>query len=268
MAAIGDVSSKTIGELVSLAGRNAVVTGGARGLGKGIAHRLAEAGAALMIGDIDEILAKETADELSKEFELQAMSGRLDVSDVTSITEFAEWAADTLGGIDIWVNNAGIFPRVDLLDMTQESWDEVLGVNLRGVLMGCREAARHMIASDKGGTIINIASTAGFRGTGEGLSSYVGSKHGVVGITRQLALELAPHRIRVLGIAPSVVVTEGVRESRERAQASGSEHYAFQCPLGRLGVPDDIARVALFCASDLSIYMTGTTLPVDAGLLI
>lgn len=268
MAAIGDVSGRTIAELVSLEGRNAVVTGGARGLGKGIVQRLAEAGASVMIGDIDEASAKAATEDLARGNGPRIASARLDVADADSIAEVAEKAASAFGGIDIWVNNAGIFPRTDLLDMTPEAWDKVLGVNLRGTLMGCREAARHMIASGKGGAIINIASTAGFRGTGEGLSSYVGSKHGVVGITRQLAFELAPHQIRVLGIAPSVVVTEGVRESRERAQSSGSEQYTFQCPLGRLGVPDDIARVALFCASDLSIYMTGTTLPVDAGLLI
>jgi NAD(P)-dependent dehydrogenase (short-subunit alcohol dehydrogenase family) len=144
----------------------------------------------------------------------------------------------------------------------------VLGVNLRGVVMGCREAARHMIAGGNGGAIVNLASTAGFRGTGPGLATYVGSKHGVVGITRQLALELAPHRIRVLAIAPGVVWTEGVAKSRELTKASGGQAFAFPCPLERVGVPDDIARVALFCASDLSIYMTGVTLPVDAGQTI
>jgi NAD(P)-dependent dehydrogenase (short-subunit alcohol dehydrogenase family) len=268
MTAIGDVSSKTIHELVGLKGRSAVVTGAARGLGKAIARRLAEAGASVMVGDIDCSGAQAAAEEISAGVPSRVISAGLDVAKAGSITEAADQAAETFGGIDIWVNNAGIFPRIDLLDMTEESWDEVLGVNLRGVLMGCREAARHMIASGRGGAIVNIASTAGLRGTGEGLSSYVGSKHGVVGITRQLALELAPHRIRVLGIAPSVIVTEGVRLSQEKSQASGSKSFSFPCPLGRLGVPDDIARVALFCASDLSIYMTGTTLPVDAGQLI
>jgi NAD(P)-dependent dehydrogenase (short-subunit alcohol dehydrogenase family) len=268
MAAISDVSDKSIEELISLNGRNAVVTGGARGLGKAIARRLAEAGASVMIGDIDEAGASSAAAEIAGDVTSSVMSARIDVAHADCIAEVANLTAEAFGGIDLWVNNAGVFPRINLRDMTEESWDEVMNVNLRGVLMGCREAANHMIASGKGGTIVNIASTAGFRGTGEGLSSYVGSKHGVVGITRQLALELAPHRIRVLGIAPSVVVTEGVRASRETAQASGSEQFTFQCPLGRLGVPDDIARVVLFCASDLSIYMTGATLPVDAGLLI
>jgi NAD(P)-dependent dehydrogenase (short-subunit alcohol dehydrogenase family) len=268
MAAIQDVSGRTLAELVSLAGRNAVVTGAAQGLGKAIARRLAEAGASVMIGDIDEAGAKAAARDIGSNGGPRVEAIRLDVADDSAIADVAQQAADLFGSIDIWVNNAGIFPRTELLDMTRDVWDEVLGVNLRGVLMGCREAARHMIAGGRGGVIVNIASTAGFRGTGAGLSSYVGSKHGVVGITRQLALELAPHRIRVLGVAPGMVLTEGVRKSREKTKAAGGKAFTFPCPLERIGVPDDIARVALFCASDLSMYMTGMTLPVDAGQTI
>jgi NAD(P)-dependent dehydrogenase (short-subunit alcohol dehydrogenase family) len=152
--------------------------------------------------------------------------------------------------------------------MSDRAWDAVLDVNLRGVFIGCREAARRMLAAGSGGVIVNIASTAGMRGTGPGLAHYVASKHGVTGLTKQLALEFGPERIRVLGIAPSVIVTEGVQASREGKQASGGKSPTFQCVLGRLGVPDDIARVALFCASDMALYMTGATIPVDAGLLI
>jgi len=268
MAAINDVSDRAIDQLVSLGGRVAVVTGAAQGLGKAIARRLAEAGAAVLIGDLDEAGARAAATDIAASSGARAEGAHLDVSDEASVSEVASKAKQVFGRIDVWVNNAGIFPRTDLLDMTTEVWDSVLGVNLRGVLMGCREAARHMIASDKGGAIINIASTAGFRGTGPGLATYVGSKHGVVGVTRQLALELAPHRIRVNAIAPGVVWTEGVAKSREVTKASGGQAFSFPCPLERVGVPDDIARVALFCASDLSIYMTGVTLPVDAGQTI
>ena len=268
MAAIWDVSDKSVAQLLSLKGRSAVVTGAAQGLGKAIARRLAEAGASILIGDIDDASALSSAADIASSSGSRVEVAHLDVADETSVSAAAKRAAELFGGIDIWVNNAGVFPRTNLLDMTTEAWDKVLGVNLRGVVMGCREAARYMIASGKGGAILNIASTAGLRGTGPGLATYVGSKHGVVGVTRQLALELATHRIRVNAIAPGMVLTEGVEQSRAQTKAAGGQAFSFPCPLERIGVPDDIARVALFCASDLSTYMTGVTLPVDAGQTI
>jgi NAD(P)-dependent dehydrogenase (short-subunit alcohol dehydrogenase family) len=268
MKAIADVSARSVNELLSLAGRRAVVTGGARGLGRAIASRLAEAGAAVLIGDRDAEGALAAAHDIAEVHGAQTFGAALDVSDGTSLAGCAQRAAEDLGGIDIWVNNAGIFPTAPLTEMSDRAWDEVLDINLRGVFIGCREAARRMIAGGNGGVIINVASTAGLRGTGTGLAHYVASKHGVTGLTKQLALELGPERIRVLGIAPSVIVTEGVTAKRMETRNAGGATPSFQCVLGRLGVPDDIARVALFCASDMSAYMTGATIPVDAGLLI
>jgi NAD(P)-dependent dehydrogenase (short-subunit alcohol dehydrogenase family) len=268
MTVIADVSDKRVDELLSLAGRRAVVTGGARGLGRAIGRRFAEAGASLVIGDRDAEGARTAAEAIAGECGTAATGVALDVTDGASIARCAQHVIETLGGIDIWVNNAGIFPTTRATEMSDDAWDAVLDVNLRGVFIGCREAARTMIAASHGGVIINVASTAGFRGTGPGLAHYVASKHGVTGLTRQLALEFGPAGIRVLGIAPSVIVTEGVKASRAQTQAVGGQAPSFQCVLGRLGVPDDIARVALFCASDMSVYMTGATLPVDAGLLI
>lgn len=269
MAAIEDVSNKPIAELISLAGRTAVVTGAAQGLGKAIARRLHEAGANVMLGDCNAAGAQSAADEFNAAgHAARAEASNLDVASEASVVALAKRTAEAFGDIDIWVNNAGIYPRAFLLDMTSEAWDRVLSVNLRGVLMGTREAARHMIAAGKGGVVVNIASTAGLRGTGAGLASYVGSKHGVVGLTRQLALELAPHRIRVLAVAPGLTMTEGVAASAEKTKAEGGEQFVFPSPLGRTGVPDDIARVVLFCASDLSMLMTGAILPVDAGQTI
>src|SRR5262249_48313017 len=138
-----------------------------------------------------------------------------DVTDSSSVAAAADLAVSALGGIDIWVNNAGIFPRNRLIDMDESDWDRVLDVNLRGVLLGCREAARRMVAAGRGGVLINIASTAGFRGVRAGLAHYVASKHGVRGLTRQLALELAPDRIRALAVAPTLIVTEGVQVSQQ-----------------------------------------------------
>jgi NAD(P)-dependent dehydrogenase (short-subunit alcohol dehydrogenase family) len=193
------------------------------------------------------------------------VSTRLDVADTSSIDAAAELAAAKLGPIDIWVNNAGIFPYVPLLETTDDTWDRVMDVNLRGVFAGSRAAARNMISSQKGGVIINVASLAGLAGISPGLGAYAASKHGVVGATRQMALELAPHGIRVLALAPGVIKTETNFSS---GPANPDATIPMQTSkLGRLGVPDDIGRVALFCASDMALFMTGSTLLVDAGML-
>ncbi|HTZ69086.1 MAG TPA: SDR family NAD(P)-dependent oxidoreductase [Acetobacteraceae bacterium] len=266
---IADVSDRSIATLISLAGRTAIVTGGAWGLGKATARRLAEAGAAVLIGDIDMEKAAATASEIS-----EACGGarvgaiNMDVADSDTIIAAANLAVRELGGIDIWVNNAGVASNTPLLDMTDPEWDRVMAVNLRGLFVGAREAARRMIAAGKGGVIVNLASLAGFMGIAPGQAAYVTSKHGVRGATRQMALELAPHGIRVLAVAPGYCQTEHTAHL-----ASMDPELLKQIPipgiagskLGRVGAPDDIARVILFCASDLSIFMTGSTLLVDGG---
>jgi NAD(P)-dependent dehydrogenase (short-subunit alcohol dehydrogenase family) len=264
---IADVSEVPVSRLLSLVGRRAVVTGGAQGLGKAIARRLAEAGASVLIGDLKLTAARESAEELSRRYDVPVISTHLDVADSASVAAAADLAVGTLGGLDIWVSNAGVYPNIGLLEMTDEGWNKVMEVNLRGVFAGAREAARRMIAAGRGGVIINVASTAGFKGVAPGLAAYVASKHGVRGLTRELAIELAPHDIRVLGIAPTFCTTEG----NMAALAELSERVGVEIPatltsrLGRVGVPDDIGRVALFCASDMSIFMTGSTLLADAG---
>ncbi|WP_214106820.1 SDR family NAD(P)-dependent oxidoreductase [Acrocarpospora catenulata] len=268
-----DVSSRPLPELISLKGRRAVVTGGAQGLGKAIALRLAEAGADILIADLHEDAATAAAEDLRARYSVNAVGVRVDVTDSASVAAGADIAVAQLGGVDIWVNNAGIFPNVSLLDMPDEVWEQVFAVNSRGVFLGAREAARRMSATGKGGVIVNIVSTAGFKATAPGLAAYVGSKHAVRGLTKELALELAPLGIRVLGVAPTYVPTEGniaaTQAALEAAAAAGVDVTQLdvmqQSMIGRIGTPDDIARVALFAASDLSIIMTGSTLLADAG---
>lgn len=266
--AIADVSTKTIAELVSLTGRGAVVTGGAQGLGKAIARRLAEAGASVLIGDRNADLACAAAEDLSRLGGGEVISTPMDVTDPHSVAAAAALAGSAFGGLDIWVNNAGIYPNIPLLEMTDETWDQVMDVNLKGVFLGVREAARTMIAAGRGGVVVNVISTAGFRGVAPGVSAYVASKHGARGATRQMALELAPHGIRVLGVAPTFCETEG---NMAALAALAERDVGAEIPatlsslLGRVGVPDDIGRVVLFCASDMSVFMTGSTLLVDAG---
>lgn len=268
-----DVSGSSLVELVSLRGRCAVVTGGARGLGKAIASRLAEAGADLLIGDIDEQLAASTAKELAERYGVRAIGTAMDVTDAAAVAAAADRAVSDLGGLEIWVNNAGVFPAVPLLAMSEDTWDQVFAVNARGVFVGAREAARCIAAAGTGGVIVNIVSTAGFRGTAPGLAAYVGSKHAARGLTRELAIELAPLGIRVLGVAPSFVPTEGNMMMAAAARAAGAApepdapatSLMLTGPIGRMGTPDDIARIVLFCASDLSAFMTGSTLLADGG---
>ena len=186
----------------------------------------------------------------------------IDVADSRSIVRTADAAVERLGGIDIWINNAGIFPTAPALEMTDQEWDRVLNINLRGTFVGCREAARRMIAAGHGGVIVNVASVAGFRGIGPGIAHYVASKHGVRGLTSQLAIELAQHEIRVLGVAPTTIKTEGVL-----ANLGNDPGGRTNSMLGRAGVPDDVARVVLFCSSDMAMFMTGSTVLVDAGRL-
>lgn len=267
--ALADVSSCSLTEIASLKGRVAVVTGAAWGLGKATARRLAEAGASVVIGDIDAEKAAATAQELSEQYSARIIHTRMDVTDSAAIKATADQAVKELGGIDIWINNAGTPSHVPLLDMSEEEWDRVMSVNLRGLFVGSREAARRMIAAGRGGVIVNLASLAGFRGIAPGQAAYVTSKHGVRGATRQMALELAPHGIRVLGVAPGYCQTEHTAhlanmdpEILKKIPIPGIAGSA----LGRVGVADDIARVVLFCASDMSLFMSGTTLLVDGGV--
>ncbi|WP_020076513.1 SDR family oxidoreductase [Cryocola sp. 340MFSha3.1] len=268
-----DVSGASLAELISLAGRRAVVTGGAQGLGKAIAERLAEAGADIVVVDINEEPARAAAAELAERYGVTAIGTRADVSDTASVVAAADLALAELGGLDIWVNNAGLFPNAPVLQMPDDMWDRVFEVNARGVFLGSREAARRMTADGSGGVIVNIISTAGFQVAFPGMAAYVASKHAARGLTKSLAVDLAPLGVRVLGVAPSFVPTEGniaaAKAGAEQAAAAGVEMPALDVMshsrIGRLGTPDDIARVVLFAASDLSLIMTGSTLLADAG---
>jgi NAD(P)-dependent dehydrogenase (short-subunit alcohol dehydrogenase family) len=268
-----DVSGEPIANLISLRGRRAVVTGGGQGLGRAIAARLAEAGADLLILDLDEAKATDVAAEMAARFGVTARGARADVSVASDVANAADIAVDELGGIDIWVNNAGVFPNAPVLQMPEEMWDQVFAVNARGVFLGSREAGRRMAADGSGGVIVNIISTAGVTVAFPGMAAYVASKHAALGLTKSLAVDLAPMGIRVLGMAPSFVPTEGnlaaAKAGAEAAAAAGIEMPALDVMthsrIGRLGTPDDIARVVLFAASDLAMIMTGSTLLADAG---
>jgi NAD(P)-dependent dehydrogenase (short-subunit alcohol dehydrogenase family) len=265
---IPDVSNRSLADLMSLSGRRAVVTGGARGIGYAISRRLAEAGASVLIADLNEAGAEEAAARIVASGG-KATFAFVDVTDSIGIVALIDQAGKDLGGIDIWVNNAGIFPSTPLLDITDADWDRVLNINLRGTFIASREVGRRMIEAGKGGVIINLASLAAFSAYGPGFAHYTPSKHGVLGLTKSLAVELGPHNIRVLAVAPTLTDTPGLEEGLAAYKEVGldnvMEQMALRMPLRRNGVPDDIARVVFFCASDLAMLMTGSTILVDAG---
>ena len=263
---IDDHSNKSLSDVWSLRGRRAVVTGGAKGIGAATARRLAEAGADVVIGDIDASGAARTALEIAGSTGRNVIACELDISDTASIIATADACVDRLGGLDIWVNNAGIYPTTGpAIDASDAFIDRLLEVNVRGSYACAREAARRMKA---GGVIVNLVSTTGFRAA-PGISAYVVSKHAVVGLTKTLALEFGPMNIRVVGVAPGPIDTPGVQDQLAPLKAAGLDVGArmSQTLLGRAGQADDIARVILFLASDMAAWITGEVVVADAGSL-
>jgi NAD(P)-dependent dehydrogenase (short-subunit alcohol dehydrogenase family) len=265
---IPDLTDRAIADLVSLEARVAVVTGATNGTGAGIAVRLAQAGATVVITDRDAGTATDAARSMAAHG-LSIHGFELDVREERAFAELASGVAHEHGPIGIWVNNAGIYPGSAFLDMTASEWDEVLDHNLRSAFLGSRTAAQQMVQAGRGGVIVNVGSTASFRAPSAGMSHYVSSKFGLRGLTQALAVELGPHQIRVLGVAPTFTETEGTRARRADLDDDAYRRFIDKVgatkPLRRVGVPDDVARVVLFCASDLSSFMTGATLPVDGG---
>ncbi len=264
---------KKINELLDLSGQTAIVTGGSRGIGFGIAYRLAEAGANVVIASL-------RADEMAKSVKELADKGwkvkgvHADVSKEEDVKNMMKFAAASFGSIDILVNNAGIFPSVPIMEMSKEDFEKVIAVNLEGVFLCTKYAGEQMIKQGKGGRIINISSIDAVHPSAIGLAHYDASKHGVWGFTKNSALELAPHKIWVNAIAPGAIATPGVEEMREATSGKAVdmtkvlEAFLNKIPMHRMGEPDDIGKVALFLASDLSSYMTGEQIVADGGVLL
>jgi 3-oxoacyl-[acyl-carrier protein] reductase len=244
-----------------LAGKTALVTGAQQGIGRSIALAFAGEGADIAINWLDdESAANELADAV-RALGRRAVLIRADVGQFEAGPEMVARTEGELGGIDILVNNAAVFPRVNFLDMTEADWDHLLDINLKGTFFCAQAAARRMVAAGRAGTIVNLTSGAAYRGSPRG-SHYCASKGGVIGLTRQMALELAPHRIRVNAIAPGLTDT-----AQPRYGSSDEELYAAGrlLPLGRLAQPEDIARGAVFLASEDAGFVTGQILHINGG---
>lgn len=263
---IPDLSNVSLTELFSLRERTAVVTGGASGIGLAIAKRYAEAGANVAIADTNRTLAMESAARICEQYGMKALVVQCDVSSRAQVLRMLDEVLTEFGRLDVLVNNAGIYPVTPLLDLSESEWNRVLDVNLTGTFLCSQEAARRMVETGTRGVIVNIASTAGYKVHTLGCAHYASSKNGVRALTKALSAELFERfGIRALGIAPRTIETPGIGSVRNNADIRIRERFARTRPIGRDGLPDDIARVALFCASDMSMIMTGSTLLADGG---
>lgn len=262
-----------LNKLLDLSEKTAIVTG-AVGIGFGIAYRLIEAGANVVLASRSEEEIKESLKKLTeKGFMVKGIP--CDVSVEADVKRMVEETVATYGSVDILVNNAGIYPSIPVLQMTLADFEKVLSVNLKGVFLCTKYIAEQMIKQGKGGKIINITSIDALHPSSVGLAHYDASKHGVWGFTKNVALELAPYKIWVNAIAPGAVLTPGVQKMQVAMPSSEDvdmnkvmETFLAKIPMHKMGEPDDIGKVALFLASDMSSYMTGTQIVVDGGVLL
>jgi len=238
--------------------RVAIVLGGARGIGAGIAERLAEEGARLVIGDRRDDVGRATAERLGGSYQ------RCDVGQPADIEAVVESAVERHGRLDIMVQNAGIFPMNDLVDIPVEEWDDVLKINLRGCFVATRAALRVM-QGQRYGRIVLTSSITGPRVVPPQHAHYAASKAGINGLIRSAALEAAPFGITVNGVEPGNIMTEGMQAERSPAYIAAMQ---ASIPMGKLGTPRDIGNAVLFLASDEAAFVTGTTIIVDGGQLL
>lgn len=252
-----------------LAGQTAVVTGAASGIGRAIAHRFAEEGANIVVADIREDPREDgaaTHERITEETDAQAVFAQCDVSDPADVERTVEMAVDEFGGIDVMVNNAGIVgPNGPVTDIDPEVYQQLLNINLNGAFFGSQAAARQMRESG-GGSIVNISSIAGIQGYSN-LSPYCTSKGGIRLLTYSLAAELGADGIRVNVIHPGVIETAMTTDDVPIVGTESGEQMRELIPLGRFGAPDDIAKTALYLASDLASYVTGESVIVDGGMV-
>lgn len=239
--------------------KTALVTGAGRGIGKAIALRLAQDGVKLVINNLDLDSARLVADEINASGGT-AMAIAADVSSAVEVNAMFEAVAGRFGGVDILVNNAGITRDQLVLRMSDDDWDEVLGVNLKGAFLCTRGALRHMLKM-RWGRIINMASIVGITGN-TGQSNYAASKAGIMGFTRSVARELASRGITVNAIAPGFIETDMTASLSEKQR----QDIVSRIPLGYLGTPGDVAAVVSFLAGDDARYITGQVISVDGGL--
>jgi len=243
-------------------GRVAIITGGARGIGRAITEALAARGADVVIADIQEELAQTTANEIANQFGKRTLAVKVNVADYNSAKEMVDAALEKFGQVDILVNNAGVTRDTLIMRMNEADWDIVLDINLKGAFNCCKAVVRQMM-KQRYGRIVNISSVSGQAGQ-VGQANYSASKAGLIGLTKALARELASRQITVNAVAPGFVpttLTENLADELKEAILKAT-------PLGRMGTPEEIAFAVAFLASDEASYITGQVLAVDGGMVM
>jgi NAD(P)-dependent dehydrogenase (short-subunit alcohol dehydrogenase family) len=246
-----------------LKGRVALVTGAQQGIGRAMALAFAREGADVVVNYLDDAKAAEQVATEARTSGVRALTAQADVGSVEQIRALVARTVAELGGLDILINNAGVYPRSPFLELSEREWDFVLDVNLKGSCFCAQAAAKAMIAGSRRGSIVNLSSSS-VRGQPRGVH-YTASKGGVITMTRSMALELAPHGIRVNAIAPGLTDTAQPRGGNTEDEIAA---FAKTIPLGRIAQPEDIASVAVFLATEESRHITGQTLHVNGGILM
>ena len=256
------VTSYYIGRTdMQLAGKVALVTGAAQGIGKAIALALAKVGAEVVVSDVN----LEEAGKTAKEIELlgrQTLVSKTDVSNSEEVNEMVDKILDKFGRIDILINNAGITADSLLIRMKETDWDRVIKINLKGAF-NCLKAVAKPMMKARSGKVVNVASVIGVIGNA-GQANYAASKAGVIGLTKSAARELAPRGININAVAPGFIKTS----MTEKLSAGVKEEMCNRIPLSKLGTPEDVAKVVLFLVSDDAGYVTGQVINVDGGMVM
>lgn len=245
-----------------LTGKTAIITGASRGIGAEIARRFAQAGAKIVVNYSGSQGKAEAVVESIKENGGEAIAVKANVADSGDVKAMVDAAMEAFGSVDILVNNAGITRDNLMMRMKDDEWDDVINTNLKGVFV-CTKAVTRQMMKQRSGRIVNIASIVGVMGNA-GQANYVASKAGVIGLTKTTARELASRGITANAVAPGFIttdMTDGLNEDIQKTMLG-------QIPLGRFGKPEEVAKAALFLASDEASYMTGQTLHIDGGMVM
>jgi NAD(P)-dependent dehydrogenase (short-subunit alcohol dehydrogenase family) len=249
-------------DMFKLDGKIAIVAGGAGGIGEALAMGLGMHGATVVVSSRNQEAIEKVAKEITEASGNEAIAIASDVTDESSVKNLIDTVVNKYGKLDILVNAMGMNIKRDAIEYPMEDWDKLFEVNVKGTMIACKFAAQVM--KEKGGAIVNLSSVRGIRGYTGGNTGYCATKGAVELITKALALEWAPHKIRVNALGPALVITPGTKHIAENPELA--KKYASAVPLGRIGMPEDMVGAVNYLVSDAASFVTGQTIYVDGGL--